>query len=264
MQLAKKVIVIVATAAAVLPLTARECRSGIGFNVGVWGPCGGGGVGLDFSLCPWLFCHQPPPFYGGYGGYGCGGSGCGGYGCGGYGCGGCGCGTPAVVPSPTMAPTSYIPQTQIRREAYVENVPVTTFQPVSRTVYVPQQVTEMVPQTAYQPQLRYRDVAYQTLQPVVATPQFVPQPVSYAQPLSPSCAAPTMSGAIPTMPSITVSPYGTTNAVPTYPDAPSANSNWSTIGPRTSATPADPTSYRRSSMFRPAPSAARVQQSPRF
>jgi hypothetical protein len=251
MQLAKKVIVIVATAAAVLPLTARECRSGIGFNIGAWGPCGGGGVGLDFSLCPWLFCHQPPPFYGGYG------------------CGGCGCGTPAVVPQPTIAPqTSYIPQTQIRREAYVENVPVTTFQPVTRTVYVPQQVTEMVPQTAYQPQMRYRDVAYQTLQPVVAAPvQFAPQPVSYAQPVAPSCAAPTTptsASAIPTMPSITVSPYGTTNPVPRYPDTPSASSDWSTIGPRSSSTTADPTSYRRSSMFRPAPSAARVQQSPRF
>jgi hypothetical protein len=248
MQFARKLIVIIAVSGAVLPLTARECMSGVGFNIGAWGPCGGAGVGLDFSLFPpCMYCNQPPPFGG---------------------CGGCGCGMPTVVPQPTLAPqASYVPQIQIRREAYVENVPVTAYQPVTRTVYVPQQVTEMVPQTVYQPQMRYRDVAYQTIQQVVATPLPIApyQPASYAQPVAPSCAAPTMptlaptaasaysSPAIPTMPSITVSPYGTTNPVPQYQDVPSASSG-----------AARPTSARRSSMFRPAPSAARVQQSRRF
>lgn len=235
MQLAKKLIVIVAVTGVMLPLTARECMSGVGFNIGAWGPCGGAGVGLNLSLFPpCLYCNQPPPFGG---------------------CGGCGCGMPTVVPQPTIVPqASYVPQTQIRREAYIENVPVTTLQPVTRTVYVPQQVTEMVPQTVYQPQMRYRDVAYQTLQPVIATPLPITpyQPASYTQPVAPSCAAPTgTSAGIPTMPSITVSPYGTSNPVPQYRDVPSASS-------------ASPTSARRSSMFRPAPSAARVQQSRRF
>ena len=53
-----------------------------------------------------------------------------------------------------------VPTVQVRREAYVENVPVTTYQQVTETVYVPQQVTKVVPQTTLQAQTRYRDVAY--------------------------------------------------------------------------------------------------------
>lgn len=257
MQLARNLIVVVAVTGVVLPMTARECLSGLGFNIGLWGPCGGCGFGLDFCLCsPCNWCFQPPAH--------------------------CGCGAPPMyAPPPTLVPQATclpqqfvtyrdVPQTQIRREAYVENVPVTALQPVTRTVMVPQQVTEMVPQTVYQPQMRYRDVAYQTVQRVAEThTMLVPQPtVAFAQPVSsyaPSCAAPGVpsygllptatplsvtpaysSPSIPTMPSITVSPYGT-NPVPQYPDV-----------------TANPTSSRRSSMFRPAPSAARVQQSPRF
>ena len=281
MQLAKKLIVIVAITGVVVPLTARDCLSGFGFNIGAWGPCGGCGFGLNFCLCSPCFRCQRQPAY-------------------------CGCGAqPMMAPQPTVVPSvgyrqeqfiTYrdVPQTQVRREAYIENVPVTTFQQVTKTVYVPQQVTEMVPQTAYQQQTRYRDVAYQSTQRIAEThTRLVPQPtVPFTQPINytaPGCAAPALpsystaplptatptgiapiysSPSIPTMPSMTVSPYGastsygTTNpVVPQYPDVPSASNGLTPIGPRLSA---NPTPARRPGMFRPAPSAATVQQSRRF
>jgi hypothetical protein len=76
-----------------------------------------------------------------------------------------------------------VPTVQYRREAYVENIPVTTYQQV------------LVPRTVYQPQTRYRDVAYTVNQTVADTcTHYVPQPmVSYAPPSPVFTAAPVAS-----------------------------------------------------------------------
>ncbi|MGD9857505.1 MAG: hypothetical protein AB7U20_21390 [Planctomycetaceae bacterium] len=100
----------------------------------------------------------------------------------------CGCG-PVTAPAygvgpslPAPIPTGFncavqpvttyrnVPTTHVRRETYIENVPVTTYQQVT------------VPQTVYQPQVRYRDVAYTVNQQIAETrTPYIPQPrISYA------------------------------------------------------------------------------------
>ena len=72
-------------------------------------------------------------------------------------------------------------------------------------------------------------------------------------------AAPTImapsSSVIPSMPAISISPYGTPGAVPQYDDV-----NWSNVRPRTAPAPSSYAPVRGTSLFRPAPSAATVWQ----
>lgn len=230
----------------------------------------------------------------------------------GFGCGGCHrppmqCACPAPAPiCPPAGPVfqqSYVPQQVVsyqdvprieyRRQAYTEQVPVTTYEQVAETVYVPQQVTRTVPRTVMTQQTRYRDVAVQTTERVARThTQMVPQttigfsPVSHPggcsscgetslglAPLgvpqygsvlpaaAPTIMAPTIMApshsAIPSMPAISISPYDTPTAVPQYDDV-----NWSTVQPRTAPIPGRTGApIRGTSLFRPAPTAATVWQS---
>jgi hypothetical protein len=218
----------------------------------------------------------------------------------GIGCGGCGharpqcvCPTPCYGCPPAAGPvlqSSYVPQqfvtyqdvprTEIRRQAFVEQVPVTTYEQVTETVYVPQQVTRTIPRTVMTEQTRYRDVAFQTTQRIAQTQtRFVPQPTIGFAPVS-GCNSCGSSGigfapsaipgypsvvptadpgpaSIPSMPSISVSPYSTPSLVPQYDDI-----NWSEVRPRTAPTPSrSHAPIRGTSLFRPAPSAATVWQS---
>jgi len=75
-----------------------------------------------------------------------------------------------------------VPQIQQHRQAYTENVPVTSYQTVQvdegayQQVWVPKMVQKQVPTTVMQQQLKYRNVAVQTLRQVaVAETQLVPQ-----------------------------------------------------------------------------------------
>ncbi len=76
-------------------------------------------------------------------------------------------------PSFTMQPVT---QTQIRREAQLVNVPITTQRNVVideggyQTVWVPRLVTKQVPQTTIQQHVQYRDVPYQVTKQI-AVPQ---------------------------------------------------------------------------------------------
>jgi hypothetical protein len=242
MSTIKKLAVIAAVLSVVVPATSWACF-----------PClfGCGGCGMPWASClcpPCITCHHPPAM--------------------------CTCAVPVVpVVAVPIVQARYrqeqfvtyrdVPSVHVRREAYVENVPVTTYQPVTETVYVPQQVTKLVPQTAYQPQTRYRDVAYQVTQRVAETQtRFVPLqtascagsigPTSYIAPPVPA-ASPT--AALPSTPPITVSPFGANVPVPRYPDVPATNSSWRPMPSQSSSTPA------ARGAFRPAPSAATVWQS---
>lgn len=263
----RNLLVAAAVVAVVLPATSLA---------GLFGPCGF--CGLSFSSCfcpPCQMCHHAPAA----------------------------CACPQPVYQTGLRPvvqTQYrqeqvvtyrdVPRTEMRREAYVEQVPVTTYEQVTETVYVPQQVTRSVPRTVMQPQTRYRDIAYQVTERVAQTetrlvPQqtvglvpemrpvagcntcgaasaaFVPATVTpYPVPATVPAAVP--SATIPSMPAIQVSPHGTHQHethqhVPAYDDV-----EWQTIRPRNKPAPAHPTPpVRGASHFRPAPSAATVWQS---
>jgi len=190
-----------------------------------------------------------------------------------------------------------VPTVQHRREAYVQNVPVTTYQQIT------------VPRTVYQPQTRYRDVAYTVNRQVAQThtryvPQtqigYVPQVPLAAAPcstcnqglaygLTPQFASPAYNGTLSTPPyagptaSVVPTPIALPQsaAVPQIPAATlqapqqtsSANS-WHTVPQRHAQQNAGvqqmgawiPQSTPRRlqptrSLFRPAPSAASVWQS---
>ncbi|WP_437200770.1 hypothetical protein [Planctomicrobium sp. SH664] len=96
-------------------------------------------------------------------------------------CGPCGGMAAPVMPMTPMMPAPCGPcgmnaapvvgvQTQIRREAQVVSVPVTTYRSVTvdegsyQQVWVPKLVTKSVPQTTIQQHVQYRDVPYQTVQ----------------------------------------------------------------------------------------------------
>lgn len=256
MSLVKRVVVLIGVLSVAVPATSWACLPGLF-------------CGMPFGHCicpPCVTCHLPPPS--------------------------CVCVVPVVPVIPvvpvqtTLRPvvqTQYrqeqvvtyrdVPTIQHRREAFIEQVPVTAYERVTETVYVPQQVTKMVPRTVMQPQTRYRDVAYQVNQRVAEThtrlvPQqtvsYVPEvrqaascagsfgPTSYAPPAAPAAA-------IPTMPPISVSPSGSHVTVPQYPDIPATNTSWQTIAPRAQSNLAPPSPAR--GVFRPAPSAAAVWQS---
>jgi hypothetical protein len=166
-----------------------------------------------------------------------------------------------------------VPRTEIRREAYVEQVPVTTYERVTETVYVPQQVTKLVPRTVVQSRTRYRDVAYQVTQRIARThTHFVPQPVAGCNtcgsaPLfapagiapAPTVVptAPATDTVIPTMPSIQVTPHDSATDVPEYDDA-----GWQTVRPRRQSSPTrSGPPVRGTSFSRQAPSAATVWRS---
>lgn len=272
MTLVKRVAVMIGVLSVAVPATSWACLPGLF-------------CGMPFGHCicpPCVTCHLPPPS--------------------------CICVVPVVPVIPvvpvqtTLRPvvqTQYrqeqvvtyrdVPTIQHRREAFIEQVPVTAYERVTETVYVPQQVTKMVPRTVLQPQTRYRDVAYQVNQRVAETqtrlvPQqtvsYVPEvrqaascagsfgPTSYIPPAAPAAA-------IPTMPPITVSPGRVSEnpaftpgrvsenpaytPVPQYPDVPTTNTSWQTIAPRAQSNLAPPSPARGA--FRPAPSAAAVWQS---
>ncbi len=258
----RNLLVAAAVVAVVLPATSLA---------GLFGPCGF--CGLSFASCfcpPCQVCHHAPAA----------------------------CACPQPVYQTGLRPvvqTQYrqqqvvtyrdVPRTEVRREAYVENVPVTAYEQVTETVYVPQQVTRMVPRTVLQQQTRYRDVAYHVTERVAQTEtRLVPQqtvslvpearhvagcntcgaasasfvPASVTPIPTPAIApTPAPAAAIPSMPTIQVSPHETHQHVPTYDDV-----EWQTIRPRTKPTPAHPSPpVRGASHFRPAPSAATVWQS---
>lgn len=234
---------------------------------GLFGPCGF--CGLPFASCfcaPCHVCHLAPAA----------------------------CLCPAPVYQTGLRPvvqTQYrqeqvvtyrdVPRTQVRREAFVEQVPVTAYEQVTETVYVPQQVTKMVPRTVLQAQTRYRDVAYQVTERVAQTEtRLVPQATIGYVPQLPAVAGCNTCGAtapsflpaaavpaavpsaspttvIPSMPPIRVTPGETHQTVPEYDDV-----EWQTIRPRNKSTPVQKSPpVRGASMFRPAPSAATVWQS---
>lgn len=188
-----------------------------------------------------------------------------------------------------------VPSVEVRREAYVENVPVTTYEQIT------------VPRTVYQPQTRYRDVAVTVNRQVARThTEYVRQPVvGYTPPLTvtsaPCPTCPTTSASYGLAPqyatpssllSTPVAPYAgsMTGSVPTplaLPSAapaqsqaatlqqpqPYAENSWQSVPqrqaqddsgiqqmgyyPAYSPPPASPSR----SMFQPAPSAASVWQS---
>lgn len=230
----------------------------------------------------------------------------------GFGCTGCyrppmQCACPAPAPICPPAPVlrqSYVPQQVVsyedvprieyRRQAYTEQVPVTTYEQVAETVYVPQQVTRTVPRTVMTQQTRYHDVAFQTTERIARThTQMVPQTTIGFRPVPapggcsscgetslglapmaapqyrsvlPAAAAPTIMaptivapahGGIPSMPAISISPYDAPGAVPQYDDV-----HWSNVRPRTAPIPGSTgVPVRGASLFRPAPTAATVWQS---
>lgn len=255
MILAKRVAIVLAVLAVAVP---ASVGAGIFANCGI---CGlNFGFGISCNCRPCMGCHMPPPA--------------------------CACPAPApMLPAPvSMRP---IVQTQYRQEQFV------TYRDVPRTQVRREAFVEQVPVTVMMSQTRYRDVAFQVTERVAeAHTRMVPvQHVNYvpscSRPVSVGCsgagpilgtsyapppASPAFAGAIPqavptavtpispsaslpTLPPIIISPYGQGPAVPAYPDIP-ATDNWETIRPRT---PSRPTSG--SSLFRPAPSAATVWQS---
>lgn len=238
---------IVASVIVVAVVLPASSLAGFYFNLGFGLGCGGCGFSLASCLCPPCGgCYQPRPS--------------------------CVC-PPMAAP---VLPTGCAPAVQIQRQAYVEQVPVTTYQQVTETVYVPQQVTRSVPRTVMVQQTRYRDVAYQSPQPTVGfapvsgcsscgdgagfTPVSIPgypgiAPTAVPRAVVPSEAAP-YPAAIPSMPSISVSPYSTPAAVPQYDDV-----NWTDVRPRTPTPSRTHAPVRGTSLFRPAPSAATVWQS---
>lgn len=226
------------TVAVVLPTSSL---AGIYFNLGFGIGCGGCRRPRANCLCPPCFRCQAPPSQ---------------------------CGCPPVAP--VLPPVSCAPQTQIHRQAYIEQVPVTTYQQVTQTVYVPQQVTRTIPRTVMTQQTRYRDVAVQTMQPTLT--QFAPAAPALGcsscgqshlglapttipgYPTVLPTASPT---AIPSMPAISVSPYSSPALVPEYDDV-----GWQDVRPRSHRTSSQShTPLRNASMFRPAPTAATVWQS---
>ena len=159
-----------------------------------------------------------------------------------------------------------VPQVQYQRQAYVENVPVTTQQTVTvdeggyQMVWVPRPVQKQVAQTVLQPQVRYRDVAVQVNRQVAQVQtQLIPrQTVSYIpetrqigtqflgtqMAVYPGIGYPVIGG-IPTVPTTAGMPiYGqTTQPVPDpagaeaqqpapYMQGASATDDWSTIRQR--------------------------------
>ncbi len=220
-----------------------------------------------------------------------------------------------IQPGPVLpGPTSYAPdpcaqpvcQTTLQPQQY------TTYQNVPTTQYRREAYVEQVPVTTYQPQTRYRDVAYTVNRQVAQThTRYVPQThVSYV-PQAPMAAAPcntcdqglayglTPQYASPTYPthygSLPTSPYlnGPTAAVPTpialpqsaaVPQTPAATlqapqrsssaGSWQTVPQRQAQQdagvqqmgawmpqPAPRRLQPTRSMFQPAPSAASVWQS---
>lgn len=221
--------------------------AGFYFHLGFGLGCGGCGFALSSCLCPpCASCHHPPA--------------------------GCVCPPPAA---PVLPPVSYVPRTEIHRQAYIEQVPVTTYEQVTQTVYVPHQITRTVPRTVMTQQTRFRDVAVQTMQPTLQpftpvspaigcnscgsshfgyTPAPLPGTTGVLPTATPTSIAP---AAIPTMPTISVSPYAAPTPVPQYDDV-----NWTDVRPRATPTPSRThTPIRGTSLFRPAPSAAAVWQS---
>ena len=214
--------------------------AGVYFNLGFGIGCGG--CGLPFTGCscpPCGTCMQPRPA--------------------------CVC-PPTYAPpvAPVLPPTGCAPSVQIQRQAFIEQVPVTTYQQVTETVYVPQQITRTIPRTIMTQQTRYRDIAVQT------TPTFSQHFTPVAPAGCSSCgsggqigftptvipgyptAVPTSVTPIPSMPAISVSPYGAA-VVPPYDDV-----SWSDVRPRFVT---DRAHAPIRGAFRPAPSAATVWQS---
>jgi hypothetical protein len=247
---AKRVAVVLAVLAVAVPATVG---AGIFAHCGICGLNFGFGLGCGCGPCG--MCHMPRPA--------------------------CVCPAP-VLPAPvSMVPVTQthfrqeqfvtyrdVPRTEIRREAFVEQVPVTVMVSQTRFRDVAYQVTQRVAET------HSRMVPVQTVNyapgcsapvsaacsgPAVIGTAFAPSPAAYAETIPyavPTAVTPlTPSAGIPTLPPITVSPYGTSPVVPAYPDGPATDS-WETIRPRT---PSHPTSGN--SLFRPAPSAATVWQS---
>ncbi|SFH99654.1 hypothetical protein [Planctomicrobium piriforme] len=136
----------------------------------------------------------------------------------------CNCGpviTPMpMMPAPVMVPqsTTYLRQeqvvtmqpvtrTEVRREAQVLDIPVTTQRQVTvdeggyQTVWVPKLVAKNIVETTVQKQVQYRDVAYQVTQQVpVTTTRIVPSQVTTFVPQSAytlSAISPVIIGSTP-------------------------------------------------------------------
>lgn len=126
-----------------------------------------------------------------------------------------------------------IPQTEYRREAHLETVPVTTYKTVTvdegsyQQVWVPKLVTKQIAQTDYQQRLTCRTVPYQVTRRVaeVATRLVPQQTVRYV----PHQFQTTVSAALPYSTTVSAlpvmgSPIRTTAAIPTLPPLKTASS----------------------------------------
>lgn len=84
----------------------------------------------------------------------------------------CNCQQPAVIGQAPVTTLQPVVRTEIRRQAQVIDVPVTTHRQVTvdegsyQTVWVPKMTTKTVAETTIQKQVRYQDVPYQVVQHV--------------------------------------------------------------------------------------------------
>lgn len=217
--------------------------------------------------------------------------GCGGllgHGCGLNPCGGC-CPTPGIGPSyvpplssppvlspqPTFPPTSCnpcemgfaqtqlvpqqtisyreVPQIQYRQEAYTEQVPVTTYQQVTRMRSVPYQTIARIPQvsTRYVPQ-----VSAAPCNPCLTGMPTTPYIDSGAATYSPTPSTQPQMNGVPEYPYPTTQPQAETGGWQTIPRRQAEGGSVQQMGYGTAPQPT-----RRHSMFQPAPSAATAWQS---
>jgi hypothetical protein len=138
---------------------------------------------------------------------------------------------PSLVPSLTYRD---VPQTMMRREAYAEQVPVTSYKTVAmdegsfQKVWVPRVVQKQVPVTAYQQQIKYRDVPYTVMQKVPQV-QYTP---TYTTAVSTGCntcnqglfSSPAYSTTMLNPYSSTTPDYSTVQGIQQYPYAPQTTS----------------------------------------
>ncbi|MCA8999887.1 MAG: hypothetical protein KDA80_23025 [Planctomycetaceae bacterium] len=201
----------------------------------------------------------------------------------------------------TSTHTVPITRTERKLEAYVEDVPTTTYRQVTvdeggyQQVWVPKLVTKTVPETTVQKQVKYRTVEREITEQVpqtvtrlvpervasVAVKPLIPRPVPTVAVCPPGFAPVTPPAAplIPAAPGIVVpsvpNPYSP--AVPTPPDQPKPlpenTAQWQKVPRKITETDPAPAvelqSYEQTAvrpprrLFSPAPSAATVWQAQR-
>jgi len=184
---------------------------------------------------------------------------------------GCNCQQPAIVGQAqvtTLQPVVMQPvvRTEIRRQAQVVDVPVTTLKQVTvdegayQTVWVPKLTTKTVAETSVQKQVRYQDVPYQVVQqvpvpsriaaPVILSPgttAFAPQTIMPGTPVMVHGdhvhPVPGMGASASTIPGSlipTPEPYFQTQRSPAQTPVAADTGSWSKVPPRQASAPASP------------------------